>query len=90
MSIQIPKKFTNPDFNPRKPMPEYMLAQLDEFMKTLGDLSCIVINIDGTIIAGHQRNGMFNINANHVNIIEQYDKPTESGTIAWGEIEFAP
>lgn len=74
------------DINPRH-ISDSELQQLKENLRELGDLSGIVHDVNSDyIISGNQRSKVFDINDCEITITEQYDPPTETGTIAHGFI----
>lgn len=75
------------ELNPRK-ITEEKFKQLAESFEHLGDISCIVINHDGQIICGNQRDDILRVSIRPENVIieKTYDTPTRTGTIAYGHV----
>lgn len=73
--------------NPRKITPR-QVSDLDRWLRELGDISGVVFNrTTQDIPAGNQRSfKIFDINECEIELVEEYDKPDEQGTIAWGFI----
>lgn len=70
--------------NPRKLSP-HQRKLLKESLEELGDLSGIIHDVNSDqIIGGNQRSSVININKCKIEIINTYDKPTSTGTIAEG------
>ena len=73
--------------NPRKISDEEKKL-LGESMDRFGDLSGIVYNVEtGMLVAGHQRAEL--LGSSQVTVLNDYEEPTEVGTIALGYIENA-
>lgn len=72
--------------NPRK-ITEKQFIQLKKNLLELGDLSGIVHDINtGEIIGGNQRSKVIDIENCEIVIVEQYDEPTATGTVAIGYV----
>ena len=73
--------------NPRKISDEEKKL-LGESMDRFGDLSGIVYNVEtGMLVAGHQRAEL--LGSSQVTVLNDYEEPTEVGTLALGYIENA-
>ena len=73
--------------NPRKISDEEKKL-LGESMDRFGDLSGIVYNVEtGMLVAGHQRAEL--LGSSKVTVLNDYEEPTEVGTMALGYIENA-
>ena len=74
--------------NPRTRDPEDRKA-LESNMRELGDLGGIIIDVNsGELIGGNFRSEIMDLKAEDVSITDKYEEPTETGTIAWGYVEF--
>ena len=74
--------------NPRV-LTEKQFKLLERDLKELGDLSGIVHDINSNeIISGNQRVSVFTPSDNDIEIIEEFDPPTKTGTIATGWIKY--
>lgn len=72
--------------NPRK-ITEAQIEKLEDSMRTLGDLSGIVHDLNsGHIISGNQRSDVVDINNCVAELVEVYDEPDAQGTVALGYV----
>lgn len=74
--LRNPRRITQKQFN-----------DLAAWLKKYGDLSGIVHDLNSDqIIGGNQRTKVFNVNECEVELVAQYDRPDEQGTVAHGFI----
>jgi len=74
--------------NPRM-LTEKQFKLLERDLKELGDLSGIVHDINSNeIISGNQRVSVFTPLDSDIEIIEEFNPPTKTGTIATGWIKY--
>ena len=74
--------------NPRV-LTEKQFKLLERDLKELGDLSGIVHDINSNeIISGNQRVSVFTPSDSDIEIIEEFNPPTKTGTIATGWIKY--
>lgn len=72
--------------NPRK-ISEKQFTELQQWLDELGDLSGVVHDVNSNqIISGNQRTKAFNLEDCEIKIIEKYNKPTRTGTVALGYV----
>ena len=76
--------------NPRKITPE-RLRTLGESLNEYGSLDGFVVNVgpgkyENCIISGNQKNKHINLAKAKIDIVERYDTPTETGTVAIGHV----
>ena len=70
--------------NPRK-ISKKQLIELEANLKELGDISGIVHDLNsGEIIGGNQRTKVLNIQDCEIEIVKEFETPTEQGTVALG------
>jgi hypothetical protein len=80
------KKYNEYHNNPRK-IKKKQLDDLDENLRLLGDLSCIVYDLNSSeLISGNQRSKVINIENCEIVITERYEPATEQGTVAIGYV----
>lgn len=84
--MQIKQLVPNAD-NPRTISPQ-KLAQLKKAMLKFGDLSGIVYNKKlNLIVGGHQRQQILDADS-QITVTKKFSKPTKTGTVAEGFVEF--
>lgn len=72
--------------NPRK-ISEQQLAELESYLRELGDLSGVVHDLNSDqIIGGNQRSQVFDINQCQIEIQHHMKKPDAQGTVALGYV----
>lgn len=82
--MQSTVKYKPYKHNPRK-ISKDQLEKLEDTLRRLGDLSGIIHNIrSDQFIGGNQRSKAINFDECEIEIIEEFDKPDDQGTIAWG------
>jgi hypothetical protein len=73
--------------NPRR-LSEKQYANLQRDIHTLGDLGCIIHNLNtDEIISGNQRCKIIKPSKDNIELTESYDQPTRTGTVAIGYIQ---